>query len=270
MAHLKSKQGVLCISTQLIEAGVDVDFGAVIRYAAGLDSIAQAAGRCNRNGNPIPGRVHVIEPQGENLDGLGEINRGRESGLRVFREYNDNPEFFGGDPIGPKAIDLYYTYAFFDPPRMREMDYPVTADAVGRDDTLLNMLSVNCKAVGDHARMRSGHTPDFHLRQSFMSAAGAFRVIDAPTQGVVVPFGSAGNEVIGKLAATNELDVDYGLLPQAQQFTVNVFPHELETLQKSKAVYEVPTGAWSLRDRYYSSETGLSLKLVTDMEERHA
>ena len=49
---LADKSPVLCVSTQLIEAGVDVDFGAVIRYTAGLDSIAQAAGRCNRNGPP--------------------------------------------------------------------------------------------------------------------------------------------------------------------------------------------------------------------------
>jgi CRISPR-associated endonuclease/helicase Cas3 len=47
---LKKKQLVICVSTQLIEAGIDIDFGSVIRCLAGLDSIAQAAGRCNRNG----------------------------------------------------------------------------------------------------------------------------------------------------------------------------------------------------------------------------
>src|SRR5690606_4496420 len=47
---LKRKEKLLCISTQLIEAGVDVSFECVIRSLAGLDSIAQAAGRCNRHG----------------------------------------------------------------------------------------------------------------------------------------------------------------------------------------------------------------------------
>jgi len=47
---LKANEPVICVSTQLIEAGVDIDFGAVIRALAGLDSIAQSAGRCNRHG----------------------------------------------------------------------------------------------------------------------------------------------------------------------------------------------------------------------------
>lgn len=58
---------VLCISTQLIEAGVDVDFNSVIRFLAGLDSIAQAAGRCNRNGNLPTAQVFVVNPKEETI-----------------------------------------------------------------------------------------------------------------------------------------------------------------------------------------------------------
>jgi CRISPR-associated endonuclease/helicase Cas3 len=88
IAHLKRLEPVLCVSTQLIEAGVDVDFGAVIRYAAGLDSIAQAAGRCNRNGRNVIGRVHVVNPrpQDENLDKLIDIRIGRDKTARILND----------------------------------------------------------------------------------------------------------------------------------------------------------------------------------------
>ena len=263
---LEEESPVLCVSTQLIEAGVDVDFGTVIRYTAGLDSIAQAAGRCNRNGkqkdvngNPKTGKVYVVNPVEENVDRLKDIQCGKRITERLFDDVTAGTEIFDGNLIGPKAIERYFEYFFF--ARQQEMDYPVSAQTVGRDDTLLNLLSVNSLALEEYGRNNKGINPNNYLRQSFMSAAKAFKVIDTPTRGIIVPYGETGRELINKLCSAFEIEKQFKLLRRAQQYTVNVFPHVLDQLQKEGAVHEIQpdVAILYLSDfRYYNQDIGLS------------
>lgn len=266
--HLSRNESVLCISTQLIEAGVDVDFGSVIRYAAGLDSIAQAAGRCNRNGNRKLGTVHVLNPTEENLERLPDIRIGQEKAKRVLDDYDSDPSRFGNDRIGPIAMEWYYQNYFF--ARANEMDYKVSAERIGREDTLLNLLSINALAKGDYVR-RNRKAPDIFLCQSFMAAGKAFQAIDAPTQGVIVQYGVEGRKLVAELCAAHEVEKQYALLRRAQQYTVNVFPHELKKLMKQGALPEVQegTGIRYLNQRYYSKDFGLFTEPVADEELLH-
>jgi CRISPR-associated endonuclease/helicase Cas3 len=256
---------VLCISTQLIEAGVDVDFASVVRYMAGLDSIAQAAGRCNRHNRRTTGHVHLINPAEESLSRLPDIDIGIRKAERVLDEYHSNPTEFGHNLIGPQAISRYYQYYFFD--RRNDMSYPVSARTLGHDDSLLNLLSANPLAEGEYKRAKGQGVP-LHLRQSFMTAAGAFKAIEAPTQGVIVPFGTEGRELIADLCATFEVERQYELLRRAQQFTVSVFPHDLAKLQDARAVHAVQEGTRILHldPRYYSAEFGLMTEPVNPLE----
>lgn len=263
--RLKWEKPTLCISTQLIEAGVDVDFGAVIRFVAGLDSIAQAAGRCNRNGKREVGIVRLVNPKDENLGKLEAISIGRNKTERVLADFDADPDKYGNDRLGPELMAWYYKNYFFD--RAEQMDYPVSADAVGRADTLLNMLSANSNATFDFAN-RHPDQPQLHLRQSFMTAAKAFKAIDAPTRGVIVPYAKAGREIVNDLCAAFDVEKQYELLKRAQQYTVNVFPHILDKLEKAGAIHPIQAGTqiFHLNPRYYSLEFGLLTEPVGKME----
>jgi CRISPR-associated endonuclease/helicase Cas3 len=260
---LKENRRVLCVSTQLIEAGVDIDFAAVIRDLAGLDSIAQAAGRCNRNGRRDSGRVHVVKLAGSLPKSLDEIAFAQNNALRVLNDWKEEGSDIPFDLSDPRQMETFFKYHFFD--RRKLMDYPVKHPPAERDDTLLRMLGRNGMAVADAPRpsVRIGGA-----MQSFMSAAREFRVIDNLTQGVVVPFRERGVEIVNLLSSTRDLDGQFRLLREAQQFTVNLFPQELSSLQRKGALYEAQpgTGVQCLQKGFYSDEFGLDLEGKERME----
>ena len=266
-ARLNDGLPTLCISTQLIEAGVDIDFCAVIRYLAGLDSIAQAAGRCNRNGRPEPGTVHIINPRAEDekLTWLPDIAKGRDITLRVLDDYMATPARYANNLFGPMALSDFYQYYFFE--RQDEMSYRVPAATLGRDDAIGNLVAENTGAVDAFLR-KYEKTSEYLLNQSFMTAAKAFRAIDAPTQGVIVPYGVEGADIVVRLFAAFDVELDVPLLRRAQQYTVNVFPHVLEKLLKVDAVREAKpdTRILILDPCYYSPQFGLSTEPVSTME----
>ncbi len=252
--RLDDKQPVVCISTQLIEAGVDIDFASVIRFLAGLDSIAQAAGRCNRNGRLPTASVLVVNPAKESIEQLKDIKQGQVHTRRVLDECVDT------DLLSPKAISQYFQYYFFD--RADEMDYPLKAQQLGQDDSVLNLLSHNPKNSNQNNSQSSHYAM---LRQSFKTAAQHFRVIDAPTESLLVPWGE-GKELITELCGLDSRDTKAlrRYLKQAQKFSVNVFPNDWEKLTKQHAAHQIgETGVYYVEKQYYSDEFGLATTPVS-------
>jgi CRISPR-associated endonuclease/helicase Cas3 len=252
-AALARKKRVLCVSTQLIEAGVDIDFATVVRDLAGLDSIAQAAGRCNRNGDRASGRVHIVKMAESLPKQLEEIRCAQQNTRRVLEDWRDER---GDAPFplsDPSQMEQFFRHHFF--ARRDQMDYPVKAQ---RNDTLLQMLGENGMAVTD-SRLTCVKRDGF--MQSFASAAREFHAIDSPTQGIIVPFGAEGKDLVAALSAARDLAVEFQLLRKAQRFAVNTFQWEMESLTRSRAIYEVQagTGVFCLLEEFYSDEFGLTL-----------
>jgi len=101
---LKNKQPCLLVSTQCIEAGVDLDFDSMYRALAPLESIIQSAGRCNRNGNNEVGNVVVFVPEEEKYPGTYYNNAANIVRLLVKEQ--------GIDINNINDIDKYYSYLF--------------------------------------------------------------------------------------------------------------------------------------------------------------
>ncbi|WP_019415299.1 CRISPR-associated helicase/endonuclease Cas3 [Paenisporosarcina sp. TG20] len=252
--ELLTGKKVICLSTQLIEAGVDISFECVIRSLAGLDSIAQAAGRCNRHGKDKIRNVYIIKSADEVLTNLKEIKIGAEQTKRILDEFKRDADKFGSDLLSQKAMSIYFQYYY----HQIEGELKYTILELQKD--LVDLLNQN-KDYYAAFKNKNGIKPPIVCRQSFATAEKYFNVIDSPTTSVLAPYNEEAKEIILALNGDMNIKELSGLLKKAQQFTINVFEHELKRLEKEGDVFFLLNGnILTLRDTAYTKEMGLDSK----------
>ncbi|MDD5018668.1 MAG: helicase-related protein, partial [Eubacteriales bacterium] len=249
---------LVCVSTQLIEAGVDIDFNCVIRSVCGLDSIAQAAGRCNRNGKmENSGPVYIINLSDENLNHLPEIKTGQIITKDILYEYKTDPKSFDDALIGIKAIQRYFAYLYDKYASENKDVFEYLCPQY--DTTLYELLSSNANITRNS--LRRGHiTKDTNLtlRQSFKLASGVFKSIDTQSRGILTPY-REGAQIIAELASCTDPGKISKLLKKAQPYTINIYPYQFNRLYDEHKIFEAQEGLdiYYLADPYYDDTIGL-------------
>jgi CRISPR-associated endonuclease/helicase Cas3 len=184
------------ISTQLIEAGVDIDFPVVFRSAAGIDSIAQAAGRCNREGNLVEGgQVFVFFPE----EGFppGHFRQTAQTAEGVMR-HHDNL-------LSQEAVTEYFRTLYWT--KGDKLDEYRILDDLAED------------AI-------SGNFP-------FRLVDRKFKIIKDGTESIIIPWNREAEKIISGLRYSEHPAL---FARKAQRFTVEVYPKVLGRLEYSGSV----------------------------------
>lgn len=186
------KRGAPCrvVSTQLIEAGVDIDFPVVYRSSAGIDSIAQSAGRCNREGLKDIGEVYVFKPEKHGIP-AGWLSRTAEIGESVLRRYDD--------PLSLEAVSAYFAELF-----------DIEGEGLDKQQILAE--------ISEQERW---------LRFPFRSIADKFQLIDESTTAIVIPWNDDCKKIIEE-ARWHKYPGK--LMQQLQKYTVQVYEQELREM----------------------------------------
>ncbi|MDD2389681.1 MAG: CRISPR-associated helicase Cas3' [Desulfobacterales bacterium] len=218
---------VRLVSTQLIEAGVDIDFPVVFRALAGLDSISQTAGRCNREGNDVNGgRLIVFRAPTEPPAGVLRLGKGIMESLLNSSESDGVLRGDDGslDLTSPAIYDTYFRLFYSG----------VQLDGAGVQ---------NARASLD-----------------FPEVAKRFRMIDSATYPVVVPYKDAYNKLEIVRAKFKPSRDDFRSL---QPFIVQIYSQEFQALNNVGALGSIHEKAfWYLSppyERLYDERFGLDV-----------
>lgn len=261
---LSKEEKLIVVSTQLIEAGIDFDFSCVVRSLAGMDSIVQAAGRCNREGKRGVEITYIVNPCDdlEALVHLRDIREGAKASERLLEEFNKNPKVFDDELLSEKAIYTYFRYYFWD--RKEEMVYPVPGISA---ESLYELLADNGNLVKS-SRLHKGYEMKA-LNQAFRTASEHYSVIEEGGYSVFVPRGR-GKEIWEEIQRNGKhRDIEYAKvknrLKEAQQFVVNLQRYEIEKMGEGVIRWEDEMGMYVLNEMYYDEKTGITGEIGGNM-----
>lgn len=247
------QQKVLCVSTQVIEAGVDVSFARVIRLLAGMDNIVQATGRENRNrefDGIAPG--YIVRLKGEFLKGLSEIEDAKNAAADLLVKYRNNPQIYDDDLMSAKAVNEYYK-SLYENVKSGYHDFYIESVR----DSILNLMSCN-------GNVDSEKIPEYNkyfMHQALKTAGGLFTVFDESSIDIIVPY-DRGTEIIQEVFDVGDKDYEKlkSILKEAKLYTVSLFKYQKIKLEEQGALIFVPSaGVYILQDGYYDELTGLNL-----------
>lgn len=217
---------VRVISTQLVEAGVDLDFPVVYRAFAGLDSIMQAAGRCNRNGKLLPelGKVIVFHPP--RLAPIGILRKAAETTRSILSASTSD------EMAGPAIFERFFEELYW---RVHSLD---EKEIVRLLDPQRNDLK-ECSIF-------------------FRTAAEKFKLIDSTNQRtIMVPYRD-GQTLLDDLRLNGP---DRYLMRKLQRYTVTVYKGEFEDLRRQGAVEEIWSNIFAITSAdYYNEDVGLLIE----------
>lgn len=223
--RLEKSKACRLISTQCIEAGVDVDFPTVFRAWGPLDSIAQAAGRCNRNGNMEAGNVHLFIPPSE--EGRIYPDGGYEQAASVARMLLRK---LGNDKIDIHDPELFLEY-------YREL-YDLTQPQNQKQELI-----------------------DAIKRQDFVETAKLYRVIAKDAINVLVPYSLKIFQELKEQVRQEGLTRRW--IKRARPYTIGLFRPKrddpvFDWLEPIK-VNNQPSEDWFiyLNKKHYNPKTGL-------------
>ncbi len=250
---LKKHIKIICVSSQIVEAGVDFSFETLIRIRAGLDNLAQSAGRCNRSfdyGHIC--NVYMVRLNEEKLTYLKDIQNSQNSTMDFLYIYNKNPENFDNNILSEKSIKKYYSMLFNDSDVKKSFAYPVKKPL---KTNLFDLLASNS--------IFSSNDQQYLIRQAFKTAGELFEVFDNESFEIIVPYNKKAKELIANLNSERAcFDIAFlkSIIQKAKPYTVSVFKYQLDKLMQDGMLQTYGNNnIYSLNSCCYNRKTGLEI-----------
>ncbi|MDO4293229.1 MAG: CRISPR-associated helicase Cas3' [Eubacteriales bacterium] len=257
----EKKKQVICVSTQLIEAGVNLSFSCVIRSLSGLDSAVQAAGRCNRHKEMEDlGKVFLVRlsAEAEKTERMREVRTAGLVSEKFLYEYRKQEDTFEHSLDSLPSIKRYYELYYYALPE-EETKYPVMLPELQVKSNLMDLLGEDKLGRGQYRRAHGGTHLKTPLGQAFRTAGDQFEVIREDQKlSVIIPYDEEAKRQIGRLESLHTTyEEQRAALRRLQRYAVGISPYKKEWLaQAARPVGKAEVLVWDMA--YYDAQTGVT------------